>query len=178
MAKLKVRDDDSSDFDVGEESEDEDDFDDLEDEEDIAPAKKRSTRSSAAAKGGKKKQEKSKVVITPKVEKEEAPSRPRSTRQQAAKERMEVDDGDQEEEDDAVLPLEGLKIVASGEFESVSRKKLEEIIETLGGQKMSGVSSRTHYLIIGYKLEDGRQVTQGSKYAKAKKFGTPILTEK
>jgi hypothetical protein len=43
---------------------------------------------------------------------------------------------------------------------------------------MSGVSSRTHYLIIGYKLEDGRSVTQGSKYANAKKHGTPILTEK
>ena len=75
-------------------------------------------------------------------------------------------------------PLAGLKIVASGEFEMVSRKKLEEVIETLGGQKMSAVSSRTHYLIIGYKLEDGRAVTQGSKYAAAKKNGTPILTEK
>ena len=60
----------------------------------------------------------------------------------------------------------------------VSRKKLEEIIETLGAQKMSSVSSRTNYLIIGYKLEDGRAVTQGSKYAAAKKNKTTILTEK
>jgi len=37
---------------------------------------------------------------------------------------------------------------------------------------MSGVSSRTHLLIVGYKLEDGRDVTQGSKYAKAKQHGT------
>ena len=75
-------------------------------------------------------------------------------------------------------PLDGLKIVVSGEFELISRKKLEELIETLGGQKMSAVSSRTHYLVVGYKLEDGRAVTQGSKYAAAKKNGTPILNEK
>jgi|LauGreDrversion4_2_1035121.scaffolds.fasta_scaffold284080_2 replication factor C subunit 1 len=43
---------------------------------------------------------------------------------------------------------------------------------------MSGVSSKTHILIIGYKLEDGREVTQGSKYAKAKQHGTMILNEK
>jgi len=68
-------------------------------------------------------------------------------------------DVDEEESEDTVKPLMGLKIVVSGEFELVSRKKLEEIIETLGGQKMSGVSSRTHYLVVGYKLEDGRAVT-------------------
>jgi replication factor C subunit 1 len=79
---------------------------------------------------------------------------------------------------DSEKPLAGLKIVCSGEFESVSRKKLEELIGNLGGQVMSGVSSKTHYLIVGYKLEDGRDVTQGSKYAKAKKIGMPILREK
>ena len=60
---------------------------------------------------------------------------------------------------DSERPLSGLKIVCSGEFESVSRKKLEELIEKLGGQVMSGVSGKTHYLIVGYKLEDGREVT-------------------
>ena len=43
---------------------------------------------------------------------------------------------------------------------------------------MSSVSSRTHYLIVGYKLEDGRNVTQGSKYSNAMKNKTPILNEK
>jgi NAD-dependent DNA ligase len=43
---------------------------------------------------------------------------------------MEVDE---EEESNSVKPLDGLKIVVSGEFELVSRKKLEELIETLGG---------------------------------------------
>lgn len=42
---------------------------------------------------------------------------------------------------------------------------------------MSGVSSRTHYLVVGYKLEDGRDVTQGSKYAKAIQNKTPIVNE-
>jgi NAD-dependent DNA ligase len=72
---------------------------------------------------------------------------------------MEINEEDDDENNDAVKPLAGLKIVLSGEFESVSRKKLEELVETLGGQKMSSVSSRTHYLIVGYKLEDGRNVT-------------------
>jgi replication factor C subunit 1 len=100
--------------------------------------------------------------------------RTRSTRVVSKDEKMEID---QEESNDEDKPLHGKKIVVSGEFESISRKKLEELIEQLGGQKMSGVSSKTHYLIIGYKLEDGRQVTQGSKYANAKKHGTTILTE-
>jgi hypothetical protein len=39
------------------------------------------------------------------------------------------------------------------------------------------VSGKTDYLIVGYKLEDGREVTQGSKYAGAKKNGTAIVTE-
>jgi NAD-dependent DNA ligase len=67
---------------------------------------------------------------------------------------MDVD----EENIDAEKPLNGLKIVCSGEFELVSRKKLEELIGKLGGLVMSGVSSRTPYLIVGYKLEDGRSV--------------------
>jgi replication factor C subunit 1 len=79
---------------------------------------------------------------------------------------MDVDD---EGTHDAEKPLEGLRLVCSGEFESVSRKKLEEIIKKLGGSLTSAVSGKTNYLVVGYKLEDGRQVTQGSKYAKAEK---------
>lgn len=41
----------------------------------------------------------------------------------------------------------------------------------------SAVSGKTNYLIVGSKLEDGREVTQGSKYAKAKSVGTTIFTE-
>jgi NAD-dependent DNA ligase len=146
-----------------EDEEDEDDLDDLEEESDIVPAasaKKRggkaapprATRSSAAAKGGKT----SRVVMEEKTPKEEILStRTRPTRRsQKEEDKMDVDE--EEGSGDTVKPLAGIKIVCSGEFESVSRKKLEEIIETLGATKNSAVSSRTHYLLVGYKLEDGR----------------------
>jgi NAD-dependent DNA ligase len=155
-------DEDDDDFEE-EDEEDEDDLDDLEDESDIEPAasaKKRggkaaparATRSSAAAKGVKT----SRVVIEEKPNKEEVSlARTRPTRRtQKEEDKMDVDE--EEGSGDTVKPLAGIKIVCSGEFESVSRKKLEEIIETLGATKNGAVSSRTHYLLIGYKLEDGR----------------------
>lgn len=43
---------------------------------------------------------------------------------------MDIDE--EESSHDAAKPLSGLKIVVSGEFESVSRKKLEEVIVQLG----------------------------------------------
>ena len=46
-----------------------------------------------------------------------------------------------------------------------------------GGRCTTGVSGKTNYLVAGYKLEDGRDVTQGSKYRKAETLGTPILDE-
>ena len=89
---------------------------------------------------------------------------------------------DEEELKDAVLDLdnclEGLTIVVSGEFEGISRPKLEEFIKEKGGRNTSAVSGKTDYLLVGYKLEDGRDVTQGSKYHKANSLGKPILTEK
>lgn len=155
-------DEDDDDFE-DEDEEDEDDLDDLEEESDIVPATSakikggkaapaRTSRSSGAAKGGKT----SRVVMEEKPSKEPVPSgRTRSTRtNQKEEDKMDVDE--EEGSSDAVKPLAGIKIVCSGEFEYVSRKKLEEIIETLGGTKNSAVSSRTHYLIVGYKLEDGR----------------------
>lgn len=39
------------------------------------------------------------------------------------------------------------------------------------------MSGKTNILIVGSKLEDGREVTQGSKYVKAKGLGTKIMTE-
>lgn len=55
--------------------------------------------------------------------------------------------------------MEGLTIVLSGEFQVISRPKLEEFIKTKGGKCTSAVSGKTDYLVIGYKLEDGRDVT-------------------
>lgn len=41
----------------------------------------------------------------------------------------------------------------------------------------SAVSGKTNYLVVGSKLEDGREVNTGSKYVKAKSVGTTIFTE-
>jgi myo-inositol catabolism protein IolC len=41
----------------------------------------------------------------------------------------------------------------------------------------SAVSGKTNYLIVGARLEDGREVSTGSKYVKAKSVGTTIFTE-
>lgn len=74
---------------------------------------------------------------------------------------------DEEEKEEAKKPLEGLTIVLSGEFEFVSRPKLESTLRELGAKNTSAVSGKTDYLVVGYKLEDGRNIDQGSKYVKA-----------
>lgn len=73
--------------------------------------------------------------------------------------------------------LEDLSFVVSGQFESISRDKLEEFIRSKRGVVRTAVSGKTDYLIVGYKLEDGRDITQGSKYASAQKHGTKVFTE-
>ena len=60
--------------------------------------------------------------------------------------------------------LEGLTIVVSGIFNEVSRERLEEMITEYGGRCTGSVSGKTDYLVVGYKMEDGREVTQGGKY--------------
>ena len=73
--------------------------------------------------------------------------------------------------------LEGLTIVVSGIFDRVTREKVIEIITKYGARNTGSVSGKTDYLIAGHKLEDGREVTQGSKYSAAKSKGVPILSE-
>ena len=74
-------------------------------------------------------------------------------------------------------PLEANTFVLTGIFENISRDRLEAFIIELGGRVTSAVSGKTTYLITGHKLEDGREVTTGSKYRKAKDKGTTILDE-
>ena len=71
-----------------------------------------------------------------------------------------------------------MTIVLSGVFEELGREKLENFINTHGARCTGSVSGKTNYLIIGHKLEDGREVTQGNKYKTAVAKGTEILTEK
>ena len=54
---------------------------------------------------------------------------------------------------------------------------MHDFIIDKGGFSKSAVSGKTDYLIIGSKLEDGREVTEGRKYRMAKEKGTKILTE-
>lgn len=67
--------------------------------------------------------------------------------------------------------------MVSGQFDQISRPKLEQLIAEFGGKCTGSVSGKTDYLIVGYKLEDGREVSQGGKFKNARAKGKPILTE-
>jgi len=47
----------------------------------------------------------------------------------------------------------------------------------IGAWTTSAVSGKTSILLVGSKLEDGWEVTEGSKYVKAKTLATKIMTE-
>ncbi|MCU4175454.1 NAD-dependent DNA ligase LigA [Carboxylicivirga sp. N1Y90] len=66
--------------------------------------------------------------------------------------------------------LEGSSFVVSGSFASFSRDELKSLIEKNGGKNLSGVSSKTSYLVAGDKIGP-------SKLAKAEKLGVKIISE-
>ena len=65
--------------------------------------------------------------------------------------------------------LKGQTFVITGTLESYSRKQIEHIIEDCGGKVVSSISSKTNYLVSGYK--------PGSKIKKATDLGIEILSE-
>ena len=73
---------------------------------------------------------------------------------------------------EATVPqiLENKKVVVSGVFEHFSREGIKEKIETLGGQIVSGVSSKTDLILAGEGMGP-------SKKQKAEKLGIQILDE-
>ena len=73
--------------------------------------------------------------------------------------------------------FDGLTIVVTGEFETISRSDLEKFIKDKGGKSPGSVSGKTNYLIAGSKLEDGRDVSETKKYKEAEKKGIKIYTE-
>jgi len=73
--------------------------------------------------------------------------------------------------------LDGKTIVISGIFEGISRNKLEEFCTERGARVTTSVSGKTDMLIVGWQMEDGREITEGGKYKKALKMSTTILTE-
>ena len=74
-------------------------------------------------------------------------------------------------------PLENLTFVFSGVFESINRERIEQFVIELGARMTSAVSGKTDYLIVGSKLEDGRDITTATKYKKAKEKNVTILNE-
>lgn len=66
--------------------------------------------------------------------------------------------------------LRGLKLVFTGQLETLSRDEAQEKVRELGGEVSAAVSKNTDYVVIGE--------FPGSKYDRAKKLGIKTLTEK
>ena len=68
------------------------------------------------------------------------------------------------------LPLSGKIFVFTGTLQSMGRAKAKEIVESLGGRSASDVSKSTDFLVSDGKID-------GSKAAKAREYGTRVLSE-
>jgi len=64
------------------------------------------------------------------------------------------------------LPLQGIVMAFTGELDSMTRQDAEEKCKAAGAKVMGSVSGNTQYLVLGSHLDDGRQVTETSKYRK------------
>lgn len=66
--------------------------------------------------------------------------------------------------------LANLSFVVSGVFSGFSRDEIHQAIEANGGKLLSGVSSKTDYLVAGDNMGP-------SKREKAEKLGVKIISE-
>jgi replication factor C subunit 1 len=165
--KKRIRDDDSDsddDFRVSDhEDEDFKDFDD--EEEDVKPRKKSPIR---PKKSPMKSESPTKASPAKKPRKSPVKASPK-----AKKENIEVLEASLEKDsfdvDNVRVPefLQGLTFVFTGVMDKVNRDDASDLIKILGGRVTSAVSGKTSYLVVGEKLEDGRDYTEGSKYRKA-----------
>lgn len=73
--------------------------------------------------------------------------------------------------------LSGIIFVLTGLNESLNRDETIELITRYGGIIRSAVSGKTQYLVAGFEMEDGRPITEGSKYRAAKEKKVPIISE-
>jgi DNA ligase (NAD+) len=76
----------------------------------------------------------------------------------------------EEEMENQSQKLADLTLVISGVFEKVSRKELQNLIETNGGKNTSSISKKTDYLVAGENMGP-------SKRTKAENLGVKIITE-
>ncbi|PKM98213.1 MAG: DNA ligase [Elusimicrobia bacterium HGW-Elusimicrobia-3] len=65
--------------------------------------------------------------------------------------------------------LEGKTFVFTGELKTLTRDEAQAKVRELGGKETSSVSAKTSYVVVG--------ADPGSKFAKARKLGVPVLTE-
>jgi DNA ligase (NAD+) len=65
--------------------------------------------------------------------------------------------------------LVGKTLVVTGTLKNYGRKDIEDLIKSLGGTAAGSVSKKTDYVVAGEEA--------GSKLAKAKELGVPVLTE-
>jgi DNA ligase (NAD+) len=66
-------------------------------------------------------------------------------------------------------PLAGKTLVVTGTMVNRTRDEMEALIAAHGGRAASSVSTKTDYVVAGEKA--------GSKLAKAKKLGVPVISE-
>jgi len=70
-------------------------------------------------------------------------------------------------------PLSGQNFVLTGLLSSFTREAASQRLQALGARVLDHVSKNTHYLVMGAGSEEKRS----SKWMKAQKWGTKILTE-
>ena len=73
-------------------------------------------------------------------------------------------------DDEVPRVLEGKTLVVTGTLVDYTRDEIKDLIAKHGGRAASSVSKKTDYVVAGEKA--------GSKLAKARQLGVPVLTEK
>lgn len=63
--------------------------------------------------------------------------------------------------------LQGLTLVFTGDPIHMTRSCIEQLVKDCGACVRGSISGKTNYLVIGDKLNDGRDVISGEKYKKA-----------
>ena len=74
------------------------------------------------------------------------------------------------DDDEAPQVLQGKTLVVTGTLVDHTRDEIKDLIAKYGGRAASSVSKKTDYVVAGEKA--------GSKLAKARQLGVPVLTEK